>query len=196
MAAVYRGWLLRAEEYLTFEAALAERSVTLRTGARHYREAHELPGWYAKLISVTPESVWTRGASPDEFRACCKAIGRGTGRASRLFQIDEALLARGCVHSRRQRSRCGVEDRRVFWSCVKTRSRAVSYCVGSNPCAPMKSGPGGSMVSACLRLLTPIPPPGMCRRASTSPPSRCALPSSRFRSSRSTWHYAMTGCGA
>jgi len=27
MAAVYRGWLLRAEEYLTFEAALAERSV-------------------------------------------------------------------------------------------------------------------------------------------------------------------------
>ncbi len=75
--AVYRGWMLRSDQYATFEAALAERGVTLRTNAQQYQRAHELPGWYEALEPVTPESVWTRGASPDDFRACCRQLGSG-----------------------------------------------------------------------------------------------------------------------
>ena len=52
-AAVYRGWMLRSEQYATFAGALAGRGVTLRTGATDYQRAHELPGWYAGLASVT-----------------------------------------------------------------------------------------------------------------------------------------------
>ncbi len=75
--AVYRGWMLRSEQYAAFEAALAERHVTLRTNARQYQHAHELPGWYGHLSSVTPESVWTTGSSPDDFREQCKRLGSG-----------------------------------------------------------------------------------------------------------------------
>lgn len=75
--AVYRGWMLRSDQYAAFEAALADRDVTLRTNAHQYQRAHELPGWYEALASVTPTSVWTRGSSPDDFRACCRELGSG-----------------------------------------------------------------------------------------------------------------------
>ena len=74
---VYRGWMLRSEQYAEFAAALARRDVTLRTTAAEYRAGHELPGWYARLASVTPESVWTIGDDRDEFERACDALGTG-----------------------------------------------------------------------------------------------------------------------
>jgi hypothetical protein len=75
--AVYRGWMLRSEQYAAFEEALTERHVTLRTNARQYQQAHELPGWYAQLSSVTPESVWTHGSSPEDYRERCEQLEAG-----------------------------------------------------------------------------------------------------------------------
>lgn len=69
--------MLRSEHYAAFENELAKRHVALRTNARQYEQAHELPGWYPHLSSVTPPSVWTRGTSPDDFRERCKQLGRG-----------------------------------------------------------------------------------------------------------------------
>lgn len=76
-AAVYRGWMLRSEQYAAFAGALAGRGVTPRTGAADYRRAHELPGWYAALASVTPESVWTKGDAQEDFEAACAELGGG-----------------------------------------------------------------------------------------------------------------------
>ena len=75
--AVYRGWMLRSGQYAGFADALAGRGVVLRTGAAAYRRAHELPGWYAALASVTPESVWTRGDRREDFGAACAELGGG-----------------------------------------------------------------------------------------------------------------------
>ncbi|MFB9849792.1 hypothetical protein ACFFMR_05290 [Micromonospora andamanensis] len=49
--AVYRGWMLRSEQYAAFAEALARRGVTLRTSPEQYQRAHELPGWYAALAA-------------------------------------------------------------------------------------------------------------------------------------------------
>jgi len=59
--AVHRGWMLRSEQYAAMAGALARRG-TLRTSPAQFRTAHELPGWYAALAAVTPESRWTTGA--------------------------------------------------------------------------------------------------------------------------------------
>jgi hypothetical protein len=75
--AVYRGWMLRSEQYAAFAGALAGRGVTLRTSAAAYQRAHELPGWYAALTSVTPESVWTDGDGQADFLAACAEFGAG-----------------------------------------------------------------------------------------------------------------------
>jgi hypothetical protein len=44
--AVYRGWMVRSENYVGLEAALKDRGVVVRTMAEVYKRAHELPGWY------------------------------------------------------------------------------------------------------------------------------------------------------
>ncbi|MFC7241491.1 ATP-grasp domain-containing protein [Catellatospora aurea] len=55
----YRGWMIPADRYAELADALAGRGVSLRVSAAAYRAAHELPGWYAALAQVTPDSVWT-----------------------------------------------------------------------------------------------------------------------------------------
>lgn len=75
--AVYRGWMLRTEQYVAMAEALAARGVALRTGADKYRRAHELPGWYRDLAAVTPESVWTAGDGRDAFEQARLALNTG-----------------------------------------------------------------------------------------------------------------------
>jgi hypothetical protein len=75
--AVYRGWMLRADQYAALAAALQARDVTLRTSAAQYQRAHELPGWHAALSPVTPQAEWTDGDSERDFRLACERLGRG-----------------------------------------------------------------------------------------------------------------------
>lgn len=49
--AIYRGWMLRSDEYAALTVALNARGTTLRTGSDQYRPAHELPGWYADAVA-------------------------------------------------------------------------------------------------------------------------------------------------
>ncbi|WP_345074258.1 ATP-grasp domain-containing protein [Phytohabitans flavus] len=75
--AVYRGWMLAADRYRAFAAALAARGVVLRTSPAQYRQAHELPGWYGALAEVTPRSVWTVGAERSAFEEASARLGGG-----------------------------------------------------------------------------------------------------------------------
>ncbi|WP_433537828.1 ATP-grasp domain-containing protein [Micromonospora sp. CA-249363] len=75
--AMYRGWMLRSEQYAGLADALAERGVVLRTDGAQYRRAHELPGWYAALASLTPLSVWTRGCERADFDRARVELGAG-----------------------------------------------------------------------------------------------------------------------
>ncbi|MEH1017557.1 ATP-grasp domain-containing protein [Micromonospora sp. CPCC 206060] len=69
--------MLPADRYTDFAGALAEREVTLLTGAGEYRRAHELPGWYAALAGMTPESYWTVGAERNDVLRICDRLGSG-----------------------------------------------------------------------------------------------------------------------
>jgi hypothetical protein len=75
--AVYRGWMLRAEQYQAFADALGRRDVALRCAPEEYRRAHELPGWYAALAAITPVSVWTEGVARADFDRARRELGPG-----------------------------------------------------------------------------------------------------------------------
>ncbi|WP_436500615.1 ATP-grasp domain-containing protein [Actinokineospora sp. HUAS TT18] len=75
--AVYRGWMLRGEQYAAFSAALVGRDVNLRTSAEQYRCAHELPGWYAAVEPLTPRSAWTVGDDRAAFDRARVELGPG-----------------------------------------------------------------------------------------------------------------------
>ncbi|WP_405060780.1 ATP-grasp domain-containing protein [Kribbella sp. NBC_01505] len=75
--AVYRGWMMTTAQYGGFAGALGERGVALRTGPESYGAAHEFPGWYGALQSVTPESVWTTGGELRDLVAVSKQLAEG-----------------------------------------------------------------------------------------------------------------------
>ncbi|WP_158271184.1 ATP-grasp domain-containing protein [Nocardia sp. MDA0666] len=75
--AICRGWMMRSQQYAAFDDALRARGITLRTDARHYRRAHEFPGWYDVFARHTPESSWTRGVGRDEFDRARSHLGSG-----------------------------------------------------------------------------------------------------------------------
>ncbi|MET8122565.1 ATP-grasp domain-containing protein [Micromonospora sp. NPDC005189] len=75
--AVYRGWMLRSDQYSAFAEALAARGVILRTSGDQYRRAHELPGWYDRLAPVTPISTWTTSAERTAFDQARIRLGSG-----------------------------------------------------------------------------------------------------------------------
>ena len=64
----YRGWMIPSLRYQQLVEALDQRGAELVVGARQYRAAHELPGWYPTFSEVTPRSVWLPsppGVAPD-----------------------------------------------------------------------------------------------------------------------------------
>ena len=75
--AVYRGWMLRTEQYAALDVALRARGVVLRTTPAQYRTAHELPGWYPALAALTPVSVWTVGPLREDFDRARALLGPG-----------------------------------------------------------------------------------------------------------------------
>ena len=75
--AVYRGWMLRSEQYAALVRALAGRGVSMRTSPKQYRRAHELPGWYSAIEGHTPESFWTSGEDRRDFLQGCAVLGAG-----------------------------------------------------------------------------------------------------------------------
>lgn len=81
--AVYRGWMVRAEQYEALAGALAARGTALRTTPAQYQRAHELPGWYRAFAGLTPDSAWTSGddrAAFDKARAELGASGAAVVR--------------------------------------------------------------------------------------------------------------------
>jgi hypothetical protein len=75
--ALYRGWMLRTEQYRAFGTALATRGVRLVTTVEQYQRAHELPGWYPTLAPLTPRSVWTAGDDRAAFDLAREELGGG-----------------------------------------------------------------------------------------------------------------------
>ncbi|WP_327270219.1 ATP-grasp domain-containing protein [Streptomyces sp. NBC_01218] len=82
----YRGWMVPVQRYAELGEALATRGARLLTDAAAYREAHELPGWYAVFEELTPRSVWhaLTGTAPVPvdgafWAALARPLGGGPG---------------------------------------------------------------------------------------------------------------------
>ena len=115
--AIYRGWMLRSEQYTAFAQALRRRNVTLRTNPEQYQRAHELPGWYPSLAAVTPRSVWTVGDDRAAFDRARGELGPGAAvlrdytKSMKHYWHEAALIPE-------------LDDRDAAWA-VATRFREL-----------------------------------------------------------------------
>ncbi len=75
---VYRGWMLRPEQYARMYQALAQRGVRLVNSPEAYRHCHYLPDAYPIIAEHTARSVWlrTRGdVSPEALAELLRPFG-------------------------------------------------------------------------------------------------------------------------
>ena len=56
--AIYRGWMLRPEQYAQLYQALLDKGIRLISDPAQYRHCHYLPESYAAIAGQTPRSVW------------------------------------------------------------------------------------------------------------------------------------------
>lgn len=94
---IYRGWMMKPEEYAFFYKELGKKGIELVTTPETYCHYHLLPHWYKDFEDVTAFSVWTEGN--DAAAAMRKAEGNDVDAAMRKAEendVDEAMrLAQG-----------------------------------------------------------------------------------------------------
>jgi hypothetical protein len=72
--AVYRGWMLKPNQYETMHAALLSRGIVLINTPEQYRACHYLPESYPWLEGHTPRSVWLRVDGPLDLERLKQSI--------------------------------------------------------------------------------------------------------------------------
>lgn len=60
---VYRGWMVRPDEYATLAASVRDSGATLLTDSTAYALTHYLPNWYSSLVEFTAETVIIESAT-------------------------------------------------------------------------------------------------------------------------------------
>src|SRR5947209_5119013 len=55
-AVVYRGWMIKGEEYAALARAIAQTGANAFTSPHEYLASHHLPNWYPLLSDLTPET--------------------------------------------------------------------------------------------------------------------------------------------
>lgn len=76
--AIYRGWMLKPDQYASLYDALRARGVALINDPPAYRHCHYLPESYAMIEGRTPRSVWLKlsGDPPiDDIMAALRPFG-------------------------------------------------------------------------------------------------------------------------
>src|SRR5438552_599113 len=77
---IYRGWMMRPNDYAQMESVLREKNIHLINDAEAYRHCHHLPESYSVIEGVTPKSIWLRmpeALNIDEIMSDLQCFGAG-----------------------------------------------------------------------------------------------------------------------
>ena len=74
---VYRGWMMRDEEYVALEQAVADLNYTLFTPSHAYRLATFLPQYYDAVADLTMPARWTEEPDVEEAWELAQELGKG-----------------------------------------------------------------------------------------------------------------------
>lgn len=101
---LYRGWMLRPEEYELLYEALESKNLYLINTPEQYKHCHYLPESYDVIKGYTPRSVWVPmsdiQASPDAVKEATRQFG------------NQPIIVKGYVKSRKHewKEACYIPD--------------------------------------------------------------------------------------
>jgi ATP-grasp domain-containing protein len=134
---VYRGWMMKPQEYLRFHDAICATGAVTLTSPQQYELCHHLPRWYPILESYTPETLffnesddiggklrslsWTSCFLKDHVKSVATAGGSMARDVSEIPVILERMMKyRGEIEG-------GVCARRIEDFDPKSESRHFVY---------------------------------------------------------------------
>lgn len=74
---VYRGWMLKADEYELLYSSMLAVGITMNTNPYQYQTGHHLPGWYETFLDVTPKSYFWNPTGSLSLADFCSSLPRG-----------------------------------------------------------------------------------------------------------------------
>lgn len=86
---IYRGWMLKPENYEKLYHCLSENNMVLINSPKQYEGCHTLPKWYDMIADVTPKSLWSEDLSDTAMINMLKAFG------------DKSIIIKDYVKSRK-----------------------------------------------------------------------------------------------
>ncbi|CAM1342212.1 ATP-grasp domain-containing protein [Tenacibaculum amylolyticum] len=72
---MYRGWMLTPNQYEKLYNGLLKKNIELVNSPIEYTHCHYLPNSYAKIVSKTPKSNWTKELTTESILKLTKAFG-------------------------------------------------------------------------------------------------------------------------
>ena len=156
---VYRGWMLKRDEYTTLTDAITRAGATPFTTPIQYVAAHHLPGWYPLIADFTPETrIYPVDADmPSELAALgwgayfvkdyVKSLKTSVG--SIIREPSQIVHVLSEMRKYRDEIEGGICIRRVEDFQLETETRY--FVIEGRPFAPDLSGNVVEVVSECAR---------------------------------------------
>ena len=74
---VYRGWMMKEDEYADFESEMSSRGYVLQTNAYQYIDTLSLPTYFETIEDLTPPALWTWEADIESAWEMAQSLGPG-----------------------------------------------------------------------------------------------------------------------
>ena len=122
---VYRGWMVKVDEYQRLADAVRTAGGTLLTDTQSYALTHHLPNWYGTLADFTAETVVIE--HPEDLVQTITQLGWG-GYFLKDF-VKSLKIAGGSIVQSDRKLNVGLKR----WLNIGMNWKAVSAFVGSKP---------------------------------------------------------------
>src|SRR5579871_2013543 len=135
---IYRGWILRVEEFAALHEALLRRGCQLLTSPAAYRKALLFPEYFPALADYSFPAVWIAGKDSNQAVEAARRVGSGPYFIKDFAKSAKEIWPRGCIAANLQELPSAIQalvDYRGdnFAGGIVIRPFVRLRCLGDNP---------------------------------------------------------------
>ncbi len=107
---IYRGWILRPEEFTILHNALSQRGCRLLTSPAAYRHALLFPEFFPAIADHSFPAVRIKGKDPDQAIEAARRLGSGPYFIKDFVKSAKEIWPKGCVAANEHELPAAIQD--------------------------------------------------------------------------------------
>ena len=107
---IYRGWMLRPEEYAVLHEVLLQRGCRLLTSPAAHRRAFLFPEFFPAIADHSFPAVWIAGKDPNQAMQAARQLGSGPYFIKDFAKSAKEIWPRGCVATNEQELPTAIQE--------------------------------------------------------------------------------------